>query len=122
MYTRFGGMEELRRDERHEGFARLASHLAGVESRGDPVADLTILGLGYYHSASTSPSLYRVMFMEQPLDETDASAGRDTFGVLVEGVARCITAGRFDPADSVELATQLWASPTASSPSNWRAS
>lgn len=109
VYTHFGGMDELRRAIRHDGFARLASPLADVENGDDPVADLTVLGWAYYRSATTSPHLYRVMFMEKPLDEIDAPVGRDTFDVLVQGVARCIAAGRFDQADSVELATQLWA-------------
>lgn len=109
VYTHFGGMVELRRAVRHEGFARLAAHLAEVDNGDDPVADLTVLGGAYYCSATTSPHLYRVMFMENPLDETDADVGRDTFEVLVQGVARCITAGRFDPADAAQLATQLWA-------------
>jgi len=109
VYTHFGGMDELRRAVRHEGFARLAMHLADVESGDDPVADLTVLGWAYYRSATTSPHLYRVMFMEDPLDEIDAVVGRDTFDVLVQAVVRCVAAGRFDAADPVEPATQLWA-------------
>lgn len=109
VYTHFGGMDELRRAVRHEGFARLAAHLADVQHGGDPVADLSVLGWAYYRSAMTDPPLYRVMFMETPLDEIDARVGRDLFDVFVHGVARCITAGRFDPADPVNLATQLWA-------------
>jgi AcrR family transcriptional regulator len=109
VYTYFGGMEELRRAVRHEGFARLAAHLAEMDNGADPVADVTVLGWAYYRSATSSPHLYRAMFMENPLDEIDARAGRETFDVLVQGVARCITVGRFDPADAVELATQLWA-------------
>lgn len=58
----------------------------------------------------SSPHLYRVMFMEAPLDEADAAAGAATFDVLVAGVARCVAAGRFDPADPSAAATQLWGS------------
>lgn len=109
VYTHFGGMDELRRAVRHEGFARLAADLDDVENGSDPVADLTVLGWAYHRSATNRPHLYRVMFMENPLDEIDARVGRETFDVLVQGVARCITGGRFDPADPMELATQLWA-------------
>lgn len=109
VYTHFGGMLELRREVRREGFARLASLLAGVDRTGDPVADLTLLGWAYYRSATTSPHLYRAMFMEQPVDDTDAVIGLDTFGMLVAGVGRCISAGRFDRAEPVPVATQLWA-------------
>jgi AcrR family transcriptional regulator len=109
VYTHFGGMDELARAVRHEGFARLSSHLAEVACGDDPVADLTVLGWAYHRSATASPELYRVMFMESPLDEIDAGIGHDTFDVLAQGVSRCIAAGRFGPADPVGRATQLWA-------------
>jgi len=53
--------------------------------------------------------LYRVMFMEH-VDECDLSVGVETFQVLVADVERCIRAGRFDQADPLELALQLWSS------------
>ncbi len=107
VYTHFGGMDELRREVRREGFARLAAHLAELRASRDPVADLTLIGWAYYRSATTNPSLYRVMFMEQPLDEADAAVGQDTFESLVEGVHRCRE--RFTAADPVQRATELWA-------------
>lgn len=109
VYTHFGGMDELRRTLRREGFARFAAQLAEVSYGSDPVEDLTVLGWAYHRSATTSPHLYRVMFMEQPLDELDAGVGRDTLDVLLRAVNRCITSGRFHPADPAELAAQLWA-------------
>ena len=110
VYTHFGGMDALRREVRREGFARLAAHVAAVERTRDPVAHVVLLGCAYYRSATANPHLYRVMFMEQPLDEADAVDGHDTFGALVEGVARCVAAGRLDAAAPEELATQLWGS------------
>src|SRR5438552_11475246 len=86
VYTHFGGMPELRRAVRREGFARLAARAAELGVSEDPVADLAGLGLGYYEHAMGEPDLYRVMYMEQPLDEADASAGPETFNVLVDGV------------------------------------
>jgi len=109
VYTHFGGMNEVRREVLREGFARLREYLSEVEDTGDPVADLAMLGAAYYLNATTNPNLYRVMFMEEPIDEADAAVGLDTFQRLVDGVRRCIDGGRFDPADPVELATQLWA-------------
>jgi hypothetical protein len=50
------------------------------------------------------------MFMEAPVDESDAEVGLYTFQMLVDGVQRCIDAGRFEPHDATEMATQLWAS------------
>jgi AcrR family transcriptional regulator len=109
VYTHFGSMEEVRRQVRREGFARLAAHLADVEDTRDPVFDLVLLGWAYYANAAANPHLYRVMFMEQPIDAEDAAVGLGTFDRLVRGVQRCIDAGRFLSADAADLATQLWA-------------
>jgi Tetracyclin repressor-like, C-terminal domain len=102
-------LDELRREVRREGFARLAEHLAEVQRSGDPVADLFHIGWAYHRSATANPNLYRVMFLEKALDERDATVGDDAFGVLVDGVGRCIASGRFAPVDPLALAMQLWA-------------
>jgi AcrR family transcriptional regulator len=109
IYTHFGGMPELRRALRREGFARLAARAAQKGESDDPVADLARLGLAYHEQAMSEPHLYRVMYMEQPLDAADAAAGSETFSILIAGVERCIGSGRFEPANAVELATQFWA-------------
>ena len=109
IYTYFGGMRELRRAVRQEGFAQLAARAAQRGESDDPVADLARLGLDYYEHAMSDPHMYRVMYMEQPLDAADAAAGSETFNLLTAGVQRCIDAGRFDQADAAELATQFWA-------------
>jgi AcrR family transcriptional regulator len=108
IYTHFGSMDEVRRAIRREGFGRLAIHLAGVGTTDDPVSDLGMLGLAYYLNAVTNPNLYRAMFLEQTGGGADAEIGIETFEQLVAGVDRCIRAGRFDKADPVELALQLW--------------
>ena len=109
IYTIFGGMPELRRAIRHEGFARLAEQLARVRTGADPVADLWMLGRAYYANAIGDPHLYRVAFMEEPLDKGDAAVGSEAFQLLVAGVERCIAAGRFGAADATALATEFWA-------------
>lgn len=109
VYTHFGGMPELRRAIRREGFARLADHLDGVESTDDPAADLTTLGVAYCTNALANPHLYRVMFMEAPIDPTDAQTGWETFERLIGAVQRCIDAGRFPRCpDSLHGAAQMW--------------
>jgi AcrR family transcriptional regulator len=108
VYTHFGGMDELRRAVRQEGFARLAAHQAAVGTTDDPVADLVGQGWAYYTNATTNPNLYRAMFMDVPSDEV-WTAGPETFEALVDAVQRCIDGGRFDPADASHLASQLWA-------------
>ncbi|MGH8917144.1 MAG: TetR/AcrR family transcriptional regulator, partial [Actinomycetes bacterium] len=109
IYTHFGGMDELRREIRREGFRRLGEQLDAAERTDDPLADLAALGWAYYASATASPNLYRAMFLEGPVDEADLETGLETFERLVAGVQRCIDAGRFADADATDLATQLWA-------------
>jgi AcrR family transcriptional regulator len=109
IYTHFGGMSELRRAVRREGFARLAARGAQVGETEDPVADLATLGREYYEHAMSNPDLYRVMYMQEPLDADDAAARADTFDLVVTGMRRCIESGRFAPADPSVLATQFWA-------------
>jgi len=112
IYTHFGSMDELRREVRREGFARLRAHLAAVEETRDPMADLTLLGAAYYFSATSGPNLYRAMFLDGPVDEADVGTGLDTFMYLVKGVARCVEAGRLPKAETVdpaELALEIWA-------------
>ena len=110
VYTHFDGMDDLRRAVRAEGFDRLAHHLGGVEATDDPVADIIVLGWAYHVNATTNPNLYRVMFMERALDELPGGRiDHSTFAMLVNGVARCLEAGRFRPAEPLALANQLWA-------------
>jgi AcrR family transcriptional regulator len=109
VYTHFGGLDQVRRAVRVAGFERLRAHLSRVERTDDPAADVAVLGWGYCVNAIRNPTLYRVMFMEVPLDEADEAVGLDTFEQLVNGIQRCIDAGRFRPADAWELATYMWA-------------
>jgi AcrR family transcriptional regulator len=110
IYTHFGGMTELRREVRREGFARLAEYLSAVPVTRDPVTDLSLLGWAYFTNAVTNPNLYRAMFMDHPVDDEDRGSGVDTFMLLLHGIERCIDAGRFTTTtDAVELATQIWA-------------
>jgi AcrR family transcriptional regulator len=108
IYTHFGGMDDLRREVRREGFARLGAHLSSVQRTRDPVADLGLLGWAYYVSATRDPNLYRAMFLDGPVDAEDFDAGLETFEQLVAAVGRCVEAGRFSPADPVHLATEFW--------------
>jgi len=108
VYTHFGGMDELRREVRREGFARLYERVAAVPPTDDPVADLALVGQAYYANAVANPNLYRAMFMEGPIGPDDAGIGRDAFDQLVEAVQRCVEAGRF-AGDPTAMALQIWA-------------
>jgi AcrR family transcriptional regulator len=108
IYTHFGGMDQLRREVRREGFSRLGAHLSAVTVTSDPVVDLALLGWAYYLSARANPNLYRAMFLDGPIDDADNDTGLETFDQVVDAVQRCVDAGRFD-GDAYQLATQLWA-------------
>ncbi len=112
IYTHFGSMDELRREVRREGFARLQGRLARVPQTDDPIADLALLGLTYYASAAAAPNLYRAMFMDGPIDDVDQPTGLETFMYLVHGIARCIESlclPKVAGVDPAELALELWA-------------
>jgi AcrR family transcriptional regulator len=105
IYTLFGGMEELRRAVRWEGFARLAEALADVPESDDPARRVADLSLAYYANSTKNPDLYRVMFMEGSFDATDREVGQGTFKALISALARC-------PLTDIEphaAATEMWA-------------
>ena len=105
VYTYFDGMEELRKEVAREGFRRLAAYLDAVPDSDDPVYDLSSLGGAYLINALNNYDLYRFMFLENPDDD---DVGEGTFERLVRGVERAMESGRFDKADPLALATQLW--------------
>lgn len=110
LYTHFGSMNELRRAVRREGFARFATHIDRVGRDDDPVVELAALCPAYVDNAFENPDLYRVMFMEVPLDDEDWATGWDTFERLVATVQRCLDAGRIPGCpDARQGATEIWA-------------
>ena len=108
VYTHFAGMDGLRRAVRIEGFSRLDEYFDSVPTTHDPVSDLAALGWAYYFNAVANPQLYRVVFLDSPIDEEDVATGRAAVQRPIDTVARCIEAGRFNPADPESLAIQLW--------------
>jgi AcrR family transcriptional regulator len=108
VYTYFGGMDELMREVRREGFCRLAEHLADVRPTADPIADLAALGWAYCLNAIENPTLYRAMFFETTADLTEAAFGASTFLPVVDVVERAIGAGRITADTAWDAAVQLW--------------
>ena len=109
VYTHFGSMADLRRAIRKTGFERLAEYQTSFEPSDDPLADLMKQGWAYQTNALTNPDMYRVMFMETPVDEADAEVGLYTFQMLIGAVQRCVDAGVFREVDADEMALQCWA-------------
>lgn len=109
VYTHFGSMPELRRAIRHEGFARFRTLLDAVPVGDEPLNELIELGRAYIQNAFENPDLYRVMFMEAPLDEEDWATGLDTFQRLVDATQRAIDSGVYPGVrDAYFAAQQFW--------------
>lgn len=111
VYTYFGGMTEVRRAVRREGFSRLAASLDDLDRTDDPVADLAAGGAVYVRHGLIHPHLYRAMFMDEPVEQNPAAPGTDTFQRLTRAVRQCVDAGRFEavePMMSLGWAVQLW--------------
>jgi AcrR family transcriptional regulator len=108
IYTHFGSMRELRRAIREEGFTRLGRRWAAVEETRDPVADLSVSGATYVRFALSNPHLYRAMFFEGPVDETDPVAA-SIAGPRLQLIQRCIDSGRFEKTEPASILWQLWA-------------
>jgi AcrR family transcriptional regulator len=100
IYTHFGGMDELKREVRRTGYAALADALSAAGE------DIVALCRAYTAFARAQGDLYRVMFMEAPLDEADAAECAGTFAMLVAGAQRHVGEGE---GDGEALAMELWA-------------
>ncbi len=112
VYTLFGDKDGLLRAMHREGFRRLGEELRSVPRTGDPLADLTQLGLAYRRAALASPQLYGLMFGPlapdfSPDDEGRAAADA-TYRPLVEAVARCQQEGVLAGSDPERVALHLW--------------
>ena len=108
IYTHFGSMDELMREVKKEGFARLSGYLQQVPTTSDPVADVAALGWAYSLNAMTNPHMYRQMFMEPESDPEVSAAGLTAYEPLISAIQRCIEGGRFREAEPWSAAMQLW--------------
>jgi AcrR family transcriptional regulator len=105
VYSRFGGMAEIRRAVRELGFDRLDARLDALPPTDDPVADLVAAGAAFYAAGLAEPYLYRAMFLDPPVEDDDIGGG--VYRRLLALVERCLAAGRF-PAGDAGLAP-VWA-------------
>jgi AcrR family transcriptional regulator len=112
VYTHFGSKEEMVRAMVAEGFERLRRRTARVARSDDPVRDQVNLGWAYRRHALANPHLYRIMFGRsvpefQPT-AADRSQGRPALQVLVDGIGRCVEAGRLTRTDPWPGAITVW--------------
>lgn len=114
VYSLFGGKPGLLKALLDEAFRRLATRLAAVSGRDDPVEGIVALGLAYRDSALADPHFYDIMFSgvagEVPRDEESAAAAADAFRPLAEQVDRARGIGRIPvDVDPTRVTTALWA-------------
>ena len=111
VYNLFGGKAGLLLAMFLEGFARLGTTFQAVPRTDDPAGDLISLGHAYRANARANPHLYELMF-GRPIPgftagEAAIAQTMDTYDDLVHTIQRCISAGRFEPADPHEVAVHL---------------
>jgi AcrR family transcriptional regulator len=128
VYTYFGGMPGLIAAIAEEGIRQFDAALT-MAPTADPVADLIATGSAYRRYAIERPHMYRLMFgstsaqgINAPsLDLLTLSVAEiddhyPSFAHVVDGVHRCMLAGRItagsasDDATVVAVAAQFWAS------------
>lgn len=111
VYSQFGGMPGLWSAAREEGFRRLATAVAEVGERADPVAELMALASAYVGHAFAHPNLYMTMF-EARYALPDPRIADASFDRLVAAGDRARGAGRFRmEVDARSAATQMWSMP-----------
>ncbi len=110
VYTYFGGMDELRRELRRDGFAQLCAALDALPATDDPVADLAAAVGTYVALGAAHPARYRALLVDLP-PEHDEGAGagvHERFAALID---RCAGAGRLphhEPGLTAMWAAQVW--------------
>lgn len=81
-----------------------------VEGIEDPMERLAARGRAYVRFGVEHPAHYRVLFMAPTSAPPDIEMRQATgFGRLIDDVEECMATGRFAPADSLLVATGLWA-------------
>ncbi|MEV5966570.1 TetR/AcrR family transcriptional regulator [Kribbella sp. NPDC051952] len=109
VYTHLGGMEEVQRAVREEGFLRLAADIERAGQTSDPVADLIAASTAYVRFGLANPHLYRAMVVDRPVEQDDAGVG--AFEEIVTGLRRCIDDGRIPEVEHTMVviwAAQVW--------------
>jgi AcrR family transcriptional regulator len=114
VYLHFDDLEALIQAVVERRFRDLLAYIeAGIAEAPEdqPVERLRAGARGYVRFALDHPGHYRVLFDSsvETLDEQAEDAASDTFGTLVEGIARCQGAGMARPGDPFERAAATWA-------------
>jgi AcrR family transcriptional regulator len=124
IYLHFPDKRALVRAVLEARFQQLSAVVqAAISQQPDPVGKLRAGTLAYCQFATDHPHAYRVLFGRVPVavsrDDSASShvtaappqppaAGADAFGLLVEGVQRCMDTGAVPAADPARVALNVW--------------
>lgn len=112
LYTHFRDKQAILDELYIEGFERLRDDLRRVPKHADPLFYVMNLGRAYRRSAVDNPTYYQLMFTRcVPGFDPSANsreASKQAFGILRDGVQRCMDAGVTPVGDAAEVAHTLW--------------
>jgi len=117
IYAHFADLDEIIWAVVTQAFAELSAALrAATEGITDPVEQLHAGCHAYLAFAREHPQCYAVLFGRHGAEVTSISrdefagvSGAESFGILVDAVAKCAAAGRSDSTDAFADATAVWA-------------
>jgi len=121
LYEYFGSKEEIVGAVCAQSFERLAQCLARVDRKLAPTEYMLELGMAYIDFAVHNADSFLLMFTTFPLsgidknqistfDEETVMDENSAFGLLVQGVQRCIDEGLYHPNAACDLLAMAYAS------------
>ena len=111
LYEYFDGKEAIVAAVCAEGHALLAGRMATVDTALDPASYLQGLGEAYIAFARQHPDYFVLMFSAADVAEArDLTEPTSSFGYLLQGVERAVTAGLLQTGDGqvLTIAYGLW--------------
>jgi AcrR family transcriptional regulator len=111
-YRHFADKAHLLAAAAEQGFVALHAALVdGLDATPDPAEQVVECSRRYVGWAVAHPDHYRVMFggdTDKTLHPGLLEAGERTFGVLLDVISRCQTAGVIDAGDPRRVAGPMW--------------
>jgi AcrR family transcriptional regulator len=112
LYTYFKDKQDILNELYLEGFLRLQRDLEAVPAGTDPMEYVMALGRAYRRSAVANATYYEIMFSQCVQGFTPSAesmeASKTCFGVLRDGVQRCMDAGCIASGSATHTAQVLW--------------
>ncbi|MBX3011200.1 MAG: TetR/AcrR family transcriptional regulator [Caldilineaceae bacterium] len=120
LYEYFGSKEEIIGAVCEQSFERLAQRLQRVDQALPPTEYLLELGMAYIDFAVHNADSFLLMFTTLPLSGTQTKAEQaeqtvvtdeqNAFGILYQGIERCVHAGIYHPKPGFDVLEMTYAS------------